>query len=252
MIGQMSGSTANGSPVYVTGLSAGGAMACAMLAAYPEIFAGGSIIAGLPYGSATDVPSAFAAMHRPKSMPANALGERVRNASHHSGPWPRINIWQGADDKTVVPQNADELSKQWLDVHDVKAKAGQASGPRTDWRNAAGKIVVSRYVVEGMAHGAPINSRGIDACGSAAPYVIDAGVSSSLIMAREWGLANATLDEEGLAPEKLQVIPLHKVSLSAPVQEPARSGAEQRNNQRNTFIQNTIQAALKSAGLIRS
>ena len=38
--------------VYVCGLSAGGAMAAAMLATYPETFAGGAIIAGLPYGSA--------------------------------------------------------------------------------------------------------------------------------------------------------------------------------------------------------
>ena len=36
--------------VFVTGLSAGGAMASVMLATYPEVFAGGAIIAGLPYG----------------------------------------------------------------------------------------------------------------------------------------------------------------------------------------------------------
>ena len=35
--------------IYVTGLSAGGAMTSVMLATYPEVFAGGAIIAGLPY-----------------------------------------------------------------------------------------------------------------------------------------------------------------------------------------------------------
>src|SRR6476619_4848382 len=34
--------------VFVTGLSAGGAMASVMLATYPEVFAGGAIIAGVP------------------------------------------------------------------------------------------------------------------------------------------------------------------------------------------------------------
>ena len=36
--------------VYVTGLSAGGAMTSVMLAAYPDVFAAGAIIAGLPFG----------------------------------------------------------------------------------------------------------------------------------------------------------------------------------------------------------
>ena len=39
--------------IFVTGLSAGGAMTSVMLATYPEIFAGGAIIAGLPFGVAT-------------------------------------------------------------------------------------------------------------------------------------------------------------------------------------------------------
>ena len=38
--------------VFVTGLSAGGAMTSVMLAVYPEMFAGGAIIAGLPFGIA--------------------------------------------------------------------------------------------------------------------------------------------------------------------------------------------------------
>src|SRR5690606_28447556 len=38
--------------VYVSGLSAGGAMAGELLAAYPDLFAGGSIVAGIPVGCA--------------------------------------------------------------------------------------------------------------------------------------------------------------------------------------------------------
>lgn len=43
------------SRIFVTGLSAGGAMTSILLVAYPELFAGGAIIAGLPYGSASNV-----------------------------------------------------------------------------------------------------------------------------------------------------------------------------------------------------
>ena len=35
--------------IFITGLSAGGAMTSVMLAAYPEVFAGGAIVAGLPF-----------------------------------------------------------------------------------------------------------------------------------------------------------------------------------------------------------
>jgi poly(hydroxyalkanoate) depolymerase family esterase len=41
--------------VFVTGLSAGGAMKSVMLADYPDVFSGGAIIAGLPYGFANNL-----------------------------------------------------------------------------------------------------------------------------------------------------------------------------------------------------
>ena len=70
--------------VFVTGLSAGGAMAAVMLATYPETFAGGGIIAGLPFGVARSVPEAFDRM-RGHGLPRPAvLGELVRSASSHS------------------------------------------------------------------------------------------------------------------------------------------------------------------------
>lgn len=53
MIGQVVDNHAiDPSRVFITGLSSGGAMASVMLATYPEVFAGGAIIAGLPYRSA--------------------------------------------------------------------------------------------------------------------------------------------------------------------------------------------------------
>jgi len=48
--------------IYVTGLSAGGAMTSVMLATYPELFAGGAVIAGLPYGIASNVREALSGM----------------------------------------------------------------------------------------------------------------------------------------------------------------------------------------------
>ena len=77
--------------VFVTGLSAGGAMASVMLATYPDVFAGGAIIAGLPYGAATNVQQAFESMFQCPARSARAWGDLVRGASPHHGPWPRVS-----------------------------------------------------------------------------------------------------------------------------------------------------------------
>src|SRR6188508_533115 len=71
--------------VFVTGLSAGGAMTSVMLATYPEVFAGGAIIAGLPYGAATNMQQAFKIMYQCPPRAARAGGELVRKASRHKG-----------------------------------------------------------------------------------------------------------------------------------------------------------------------
>jgi poly(3-hydroxybutyrate) depolymerase len=44
--------------VYLTGLSAGGYMAAVMLAVYPEVSAGGAVMAGGPFRCATDAVDA--------------------------------------------------------------------------------------------------------------------------------------------------------------------------------------------------
>ena len=49
--------------IFVTGLSAGGAMTSVMLAAYPEVFAAGGIVAGLPYGCANSLLDALPCMN---------------------------------------------------------------------------------------------------------------------------------------------------------------------------------------------
>ena len=45
--------------IFVTGLSAGGGMTAVMLATYPDVFAGGAIIAGLPYRCGTSMLTAL-------------------------------------------------------------------------------------------------------------------------------------------------------------------------------------------------
>ena len=179
--------------IYVTGLSAGGAMTSVMLATYPEVFAGGAVIAGLPFGIASNVREALSGMMQSQSRPARELGDFVRKASKHKGPWPKLSVWHGSADHTVNPANADEIVKQWLDVHGLPSapmSTADVDGyPRDVWWNEEGETVVESYTITGMAHGTPLGLAGSDeSYGTAGAFLIEAGISSSYHIANFFGL----------------------------------------------------------------
>src|SRR6201996_9367415 len=161
--------------VFITGLSAGGAMTAAMLATYPELFAGGAIIAGLPYGAAANVRDALEAMRSAPLRLPHAWGEAVRAASDYRGPWPKISIWHGALDPVVNINNAQASVAQWADLHGLAltgAKQELVDGAvRLSWGD---KLEV--YTLAALGHGTPINSADV---GSAGPFILEAGISSS-------------------------------------------------------------------------
>ena len=106
--------------VYVSGLSAGGAMSAVMLATYPDVFAAGSIGAGLPVPLRGQPGQASTCQHGAVDKTPQQWGDLVRDAyPGYSGPWPRVAIWQGLSDFTVVPANATELRDQWTNVRGV-------------------------------------------------------------------------------------------------------------------------------------
>jgi poly(hydroxyalkanoate) depolymerase family esterase len=181
--------------VYIAGLSAGGAMTSALLAAYPDVFAGGAIIAGLPSGAASSVWSAFDAMNGGQNKSSSDLGGQVREASQHQGPWPKLSIWHGSADNTVAPSNADAILRQWCNVHELgegaAIKSRVAGQTRHLWRDSSGKALIETFIIPGMAHGAPVDplGRGGHAYGASAPYFEDAGISSTYHIAKFWGLA---------------------------------------------------------------
>lgn len=181
--------------IFITGLSAGGAMTSVMLATYPEVFAGGAIIAGLPYGIATNLQQALSGMYQSASHPAGDLGDLVRNASPHKGPWPKISVWHGSADRTVNPSNADQIVKQWLDVHHLPpAPMSQSTVdgyPRAVWWNADGETLVESYTITDMAHGTPLAIADNDEpYGAAGAFMIEAGISSSYHIASFFGLTD--------------------------------------------------------------
>jgi len=179
--------------IFVTGLSAGGAMTSVMLATYPEIFAGGAVIAGLPFGVASNVREALNGMSQSPARPAAELGDLVRHASKYKGPWPKISVWHGSADRTVNPANANEIVKQWLDLHQLPSvpmsEATVDGYPHQVWWNADGETTVESYTITNMAHGAPLGIADNDErYGAEGAFLIEAGISSSYHIASFFGL----------------------------------------------------------------
>ena len=180
--------------IFVTGLSAGGAMTSVMLAAYPEVFAAGAIIAGLPFGCADNLGEALGAMSTPGNASAATLGKFVRRASPHRGPWPRVSVWHGSADRLVVPANGEAIVRQWRDVHGLPAapaRVEEVDGyPRRAWTDASGRVLVEDYVVTGMAHGTPLRpGRDAGESGKAGAHMLDVGLSSTDRIAAFFGIA---------------------------------------------------------------
>ena len=235
--------------IFVTGLSAGGAMASIMLATYPDVFAGGAIIAGLPFGAAASVPEALSRM-RGDGYPADAqLAEAVRAASPHTGPWPRISVWQGSADQTVVASNAERIIAQWRIVHglsDVADQRGVVDGSHHRvWHDAAGTPMLEAYEITGMGHGTPLHTAGPQGCGVSGPFMLEAGISSTRHIARFWGLGGAVAVGDALvlspAPDPR---PVHRLEPLGVVPD---GPAEPHHGGVGAIIEN----ALRQAGLMR-
>src|SRR5215212_5183297 len=233
--------------VYVTGLSAGGAMTAVMLATYPDIFAGGGIVAGIPYRCAENLADALQCLSagHPSSLPGFNIpvpkdvnpklvsgsptlnvpfppgfchffplfpgcnsqpsgdgtftpqewGDRVRKASNHRGPFPKVSIWHGSADTVVNPINGSEAVEQWTNVHGLSHKNPSEIDtikgfPHHVFKDANGNALVESITVTGMNHGDPIDpGTGLDQCGTPDAFVLDVNVCSSLFIAKFWGLS---------------------------------------------------------------
>jgi poly(hydroxyalkanoate) depolymerase family esterase len=146
--------------VFIAGLSAGGAMAAALLAAYPDVFAGGAIVAGLPVGTASSAVEALARMaDADHARTADTLAQRVRDAApeEFAGPWPRVSIWHGLADDVVDPANARLLAEQWSAMHGITNGMNTSeadSAHRTTW-TSSDHAAVELWMLSDLPHAWP-------------------------------------------------------------------------------------------------
>ena len=99
--------------VYIAGLSAGGAMAAIVAAAYPEIYAAVGVHSGLAVGAASNVAEALAAM-RSGAGPAVRGSAKVGHRSGQAAPGVAVPtiVFHGDQDATVHPRNGEQVTQQ--------------------------------------------------------------------------------------------------------------------------------------------
>ena len=138
--------------VYSVGASSGACMTQALLAAYPDVFAAGSSLAGVPAGAWTGGNDY--AWSTSGTSGGQGWGDKVRNADPgFSGTRPRIQLWHGQGDTTLTYSQAYPAEvAQWTNVFgvtdadgtltSVKPPGAQDTWARTSYKDESGTVVV--------------------------------------------------------------------------------------------------------------
>lgn len=176
------------SRVFIVGLSAGGAMTAAMLAAYPEKFSGGAIVAGIPVGCADTLSEALNCMNPGVEKPPAQWGSAVPASSARPS---RIAVWHGDRDERVAPLNARELLEQWSAVLGLQPPPQRSETEklvREIFANADGSRKVEGVTVKGLAHAFPVATGSGANCGEPGDFVVAAGVCAAGEIVKFWGI----------------------------------------------------------------
>jgi len=136
------------SRVYVAGLSAGGAAAAIMGAAYPDLYAAIGVHSGLACGAARDLPSALAAMRQGGAAARVHTGDRIV---------PTI-VFHGDKDTTVHPRNGDMVINPSKSAGALRetVQRGQVPGgraySRTLYTDSTGRELCEQWTIHGAGH----------------------------------------------------------------------------------------------------
>ncbi|GAC1559470.1 MAG: hypothetical protein NVS3B17_10240 [Vulcanimicrobiaceae bacterium] len=144
------------SRIFVTGLSAGGALAAILAEQAPDLFAAAGIVAGVALHTSHDMASAFAAM-RGNVSPATAevapFGEGHARADYTRL---RVAIWTGVRDRVVAPLNAIVLAEQFRMLLGVEDRFGvheiRDDAEIVRFHDREGRVRIETWQIPSMAH----------------------------------------------------------------------------------------------------
>ncbi len=189
---------ANPKNVFVTGMSAGGAMSTVMIATQPGMFKAAAIFAGGPYKPGSNIFTSSGSMLWGVNKTREEWEDLVwRENPAFKAKYPRVIIFHGTTDPVVNVRNAEETVEQWTALHkadSVPSKVDSAYLGRQDiiriaYNNTEKEEVVVFYKVKDLGHAIPIDPGYCDnQGGKTGLFATDKNFYSTYYTACEFGL----------------------------------------------------------------
>jgi len=183
---------ADASRVYAFGGSSGAMMTQALMGVYPDLFAAGVAISGVPCGCWAVDYSGDTASNGQWSGPcaggqvsktAQQWGDLVRSMfTGYTGHRPRLQLWHGTSDTTISYKNLAEAVKEWTNVLALNdsptTSDSKFGGTHQLWKSQCGFGVFETFSVDGAGHdvkwdvNTAVSFLGLDRVGSADPEAV--------------------------------------------------------------------------------
>lgn len=184
--------------IFITGLSAGAAMAVVMMSTHPELFKSGAIFAGGAYKLATNAFASASVMAGTNKASREELMQHVLEQNPgYKGGYPTMIIYQGLNDLVVNHKNAGLLIRQWTGIHHCDAVPDKtdtafmkiADINRMEYWDSSGKAVVTFYEVNNLGHRVLVKpGPAKDEGGETGIYGMNKNFHSSFQTAKEFGI----------------------------------------------------------------
>jgi poly(hydroxyalkanoate) depolymerase family esterase len=214
--------------IYVIGLSAGGAMSSILMAVSPQVFDKGGVMSGGPYKSAESVLKAGPAMLGMVSKSPEDWGNLIKEQNpNYTGSYPELIAFHGGADPVVSSNNANQLMKQWTNIHHTDYEAdehdeafkGNEAIERSVYKDQAGNEVATYYRIKGMGHAVALDTGNCrNQGGKTGLFAVDRDFHSSWWAARFFGILK---EEYHIAGDTLVKAGQSGLSYSVPLHENA-------------------------------
>lgn len=186
------------SKIFVSGLSAGGAMANVLMANYPNLFNSGAILSGIPFKAATDLTTGYDAMQgKMEKSTVEWVAAISDNNINYKGQYPKVAIFHGLDDPFVNIKNAELIEMQWKGIHKIETNPtvvsnfnGNGDITKTSYCKNQ-RLIIVKYEIDNLGHAMAVDPGNEKyQGGSIGKFAVDKNFHTTFWTANFFGLIN--------------------------------------------------------------